>query len=208
VIQAESGLMSLLNPGVPVKMGVSVADLMGATYAPVAILGALRQRERDGRGQFIDVSMQDCTGWLTQFSWPDGEPSLPPWQRIEGADGYVLVCAGPERVQPLLAGLAPRAPCAGLVTRLRAAGLPAVRIRELREVLEGDLVRGRGLLVERPNRKGHPVKVLAPAYRLGRTPARIESLIGEAGADTEEILGELGYAAADIANLREAAVVR
>ncbi len=208
VIQAESGLMSLLSPDVPVKLGVSVADLMGATFAPVAIMGALRQRERDGLGQFIDVSMQDCTAWLTQFSWPDGEPSLPPWHRVEGADGFVLVCAGPERVRPCLAGLAPRqTPCPELVARFQAAGLPAVRIRELREVLQGGLVTRRGLLIERPNRQGHPVKVLAPTYRLERTPARIERLIGEVGADTEAILSELGYGSADIANLRDTAIV-
>src|SRR5205814_1733871 len=43
--------------GVPVKVGVSIADLTAALYATIATLAALRARERDGRGQLVDISM-------------------------------------------------------------------------------------------------------------------------------------------------------
>jgi len=44
--------------------GVQVADFSAAMYAAVAILAALRRRDQDGRGDYIDISITDCA-----FSW-------------------------------------------------------------------------------------------------------------------------------------------
>ena len=209
VIQAESGLMSLLSADGAIKMGVSIADMMGAIFAPLAVLAALRVRERDGRGRHIDVSMQACTAWLTQLSWPDGDPGLPPWERLEGCDGYVLATAAPEQVRSALAGCEPHTlPCDVLVSRLEAHGLAAVRIRELAEVLASDHVAERGLLHRLRNRNGNPVPVLAPPYRLEQTPARLERHIGGVGADTDPIRAELGYTPAQTAQLRHSGAIR
>ena len=59
IIQAMSGLMSITGEedGAPVKVGVSIADLASGLYATIAVLSALAVRERDGRGQLLDVSM-------------------------------------------------------------------------------------------------------------------------------------------------------
>jgi crotonobetainyl-CoA:carnitine CoA-transferase CaiB-like acyl-CoA transferase len=209
VIQAEAGLMSLVHPDVPVKLGVSIADLMGATFAPVAILAALKERERTGKGQRFDVSMQDATAWLTQFSWPAGASGLPPWCRIDARDGHVLAAAEPERVEAVLPRTGWSAlTCAAALASLQEAGLRAVRIEELPDVLFGPHVARRRLLPERSSRQGHPVNVLAPPYRLEGMPARLERHIGAIGADGEEVLGELGYTATDIAALRQAGVTR
>ncbi|MUN35276.1 CaiB/BaiF CoA transferase family protein [Actinomadura litoris] len=61
IVQAMSGLMSVTGPegGPGVRVGVSVGDIVPALYATVAVLSALRERERTGRGQHIDVSMFD-----------------------------------------------------------------------------------------------------------------------------------------------------
>ena len=72
VIQGESGIMSLTGrPDVPTKIGVSAADLLGPTFACVAILAALHYRTRRGRGQYLDASMFDVCVWTTQTRWPD-----------------------------------------------------------------------------------------------------------------------------------------
>src|SRR6185369_15876820 len=45
--------------GGPQKVGVAVADLFTGMYATVAILAALRHRDRTGQGQAIDMALLD-----------------------------------------------------------------------------------------------------------------------------------------------------
>src|SRR5262249_30416090 len=66
VVQAMSGFMDPTRvEGTPIKAGISAADIVGGTYGLLAILAALEQRERTGRGQYIDISMQDVACWST-----------------------------------------------------------------------------------------------------------------------------------------------
>ena len=55
----QAGLLSLTgaDPDAPVAPGTQVADLTGALWAVVAVLAALHERERTGRGQVCDVSL-------------------------------------------------------------------------------------------------------------------------------------------------------
>src|SRR3954466_2811121 len=58
--QGMSGLMSITGAedgSEPVKVGVPVTDLVCALYGALAVVSALRARDRDGAGQFIDVSL-------------------------------------------------------------------------------------------------------------------------------------------------------
>jgi crotonobetainyl-CoA:carnitine CoA-transferase CaiB-like acyl-CoA transferase len=61
-VQADTGVLSSTGfpDGPPVKAGVAVADFMGGVHLATAILAALYQRERTGRGQFVEVAMQDA----------------------------------------------------------------------------------------------------------------------------------------------------
>ena len=63
VIQGMSGFMSLNGEpgGDPMKFGVSISDLSCGLYAANAIQAALLMRERTGRGQWIDMSLLDCS---------------------------------------------------------------------------------------------------------------------------------------------------
>jgi len=63
VVQAMSGLMSLNGEpdGDPMKFGVPVSDLTCGLYAANAIQAALLMRERTGKGQWIDMSLLDCS---------------------------------------------------------------------------------------------------------------------------------------------------
>jgi crotonobetainyl-CoA:carnitine CoA-transferase CaiB-like acyl-CoA transferase len=67
VFQAMSGLMSVSGhpdgePGAgPMKVGISVIDILTGLYAGNAILAALRHRDvGGGSGQYIDISLLDC----------------------------------------------------------------------------------------------------------------------------------------------------
>jgi formyl-CoA transferase len=66
IMQAAGGLMSITGPaeGPPSKVGVAVVDLTTGMMAANAVLAALYARERNGRGQHIDISLFE-----TQLSW-------------------------------------------------------------------------------------------------------------------------------------------
>jgi len=61
-IQAASGLTGLpASPGgEPLGTGFSLADHVAGLYAAMAVLTALEQRRKTGKGQYIDVSQQEA----------------------------------------------------------------------------------------------------------------------------------------------------
>jgi crotonobetainyl-CoA:carnitine CoA-transferase CaiB-like acyl-CoA transferase len=61
-IQAMSGLMSVNGDasGRPTRIGVPVIDLVTGLNAAIGILLALQERNRSGRGQFVEASLFDC----------------------------------------------------------------------------------------------------------------------------------------------------
>jgi crotonobetainyl-CoA:carnitine CoA-transferase CaiB-like acyl-CoA transferase len=102
VVQAGAGLMALVDGPTecgPLKTGFSYGDLTAAHVAAFAILAALVERDRSGRGQLIDVAMHDALVWLTQLGWP-GVPA--PTHAVDGDDrGWTLRVAG-ETPEPVL----------------------------------------------------------------------------------------------------------
>jgi crotonobetainyl-CoA:carnitine CoA-transferase CaiB-like acyl-CoA transferase len=63
VVQAMSGFMSLTGEpdGEPMKHGVSISDLSCGLWAANAIQAALLGRVRTAKGQWIDISLFDCS---------------------------------------------------------------------------------------------------------------------------------------------------
>ena len=66
LIQSEAGLLSVTGtPEAPAKVGASMADIAAGMYAYSGILAALLQRQRDGRGRRVEVSMLEALGeWM------------------------------------------------------------------------------------------------------------------------------------------------
>jgi itaconate CoA-transferase len=66
LIQSEAGLVSVTGtPESPSKAGASMADIAAGMYAYSGILAALLQRQRDGRGRRVEVSMLESLGeWM------------------------------------------------------------------------------------------------------------------------------------------------
>jgi crotonobetainyl-CoA:carnitine CoA-transferase CaiB-like acyl-CoA transferase len=66
IFQAMSGMMSVSGipedePGAgPMKVGVSMVDILTSLYTTSAILAALHHRDTGGEGQYIDMSLLDC----------------------------------------------------------------------------------------------------------------------------------------------------
>ncbi|MBN9429426.1 MAG: CoA transferase [Burkholderiales bacterium] len=62
VIQAMAGLMSVNGEagGEPLRVGLPIVDMVTGLNAAVGILLALQERERSGRGQFVETALYDC----------------------------------------------------------------------------------------------------------------------------------------------------
>jgi len=106
IAQGVGGTVSITGePGrPPVRVGFSIGDIGAGLFAATAILAALHEREKSGKGQWIDVAMVDCqlgfcenacaryfaTGEIPQ---PLGSrhPLLTPFQVFATRDGYMIL---------------------------------------------------------------------------------------------------------------------
>ncbi|WP_372399429.1 CoA transferase [Azospirillum sp. HJ39] len=65
VVQMMTGLAYMTGPsGRPLRAGTSVVDITGGMFAVIAILVALRERERTGKGQAIETALFETTVFL------------------------------------------------------------------------------------------------------------------------------------------------
>ncbi len=73
IVQASSGLVSVNGSaeGGPVRIGVPVVDLSTGMNACIGILMALYERNRSGKGQFIDATLYDSAIALHQPHAPN-----------------------------------------------------------------------------------------------------------------------------------------
>ncbi len=115
LLQAMSGLMSVTGEpgedGRPLKVGAALIDMVCGQYATVAILAALRARDRDGMGQHVEVSLMDSAlaGLLNQGSayvlagevperLGNRHPSIAPYETFAAADGDFAVACGNDAI--------------------------------------------------------------------------------------------------------------
>jgi CoA:oxalate CoA-transferase len=113
VIQAMGGIMSLTGRpgGPPTRVGTSIGDIAAGLFAATGVVSALYQRRQTGRGALVDVAMLDCQVAILenalarlfasgQTPGPLGarHPSITPFDAFRCADGWVVVCAGNDRL--------------------------------------------------------------------------------------------------------------
>lgn len=109
LIQAMGGIMSLTGEpdGMPMKVGVGIADVVCGLYAANAIQAALRWRDASGQGQHIDIALYDtqvawlineATNYLVSGTLPirrgTAHPNIVPYQVFETLDGHVMLAVG------------------------------------------------------------------------------------------------------------------
>jgi crotonobetainyl-CoA:carnitine CoA-transferase CaiB-like acyl-CoA transferase len=108
-IQARSAVMSTtgFQSGPPLRTGPSVVDFMAGTHLLAGVLAALFQRTVTGRGQHVEVALQDAivpsltsniAGYLSSNgAMPErtgnrhGGMAVTPYNAYEAADGWVTV---------------------------------------------------------------------------------------------------------------------
>ncbi len=187
VIQAMSGFMAAVAPGaLPLKSGISTADTMGAQMAIVAVLAALEYRDRTGRGQYIDLSMQDISAWLTQTAWNSDGKTAAPHSIIAVRDGYVLAEA--DAVDLPMAREMDRVEAAAALSE---AGINASPVLSVRESAALPHTLDRRLWASIPEDGAHWPILMSP-LRLQRTPPFFSHLSPTVNADGPAIIAELG----------------
>ncbi len=114
IIQGMGGLMGITGEpnGPPVRIGVAITDIGAGMWATIAILAALKARERDGAGQYLDISMMDgSVAWMTYVAgnyfatgkvppkMGSAHPSIVPYQAFVASDGKsILIGGGNDRL--------------------------------------------------------------------------------------------------------------
>lgn len=106
VAQAMGGTMSLNGEadGPPLRVGVSIGDMVGGLYFALGILAALRARELTGRGQFLDVALMEaqmalCENAIVRHSAFGENPTrqgsrhalLAPFGPFPTKDGWIVI---------------------------------------------------------------------------------------------------------------------
>lgn len=120
VVQALGGVMSLTgHPGSPpTRVGTSIGDLAAGLFTAAGIASALVQRERTGRGTFVDVAMLDSQVALLENAiarlqitgevpGPLGSrhPSIAPFQAFATGSTPIVIAAGNDALFTRLAGV-------------------------------------------------------------------------------------------------------
>jgi crotonobetainyl-CoA:carnitine CoA-transferase CaiB-like acyl-CoA transferase len=118
--QGMGGFMSLtgMADGEPTRSGVPVSDIFTGVYSVIGILAALQQRQRTGKGCFVDTALVDSTvgvlanqgmNYLVSGQVPErignAHPNIVPYQVFPVADGYIIIATGNDSQYQKLCGV-------------------------------------------------------------------------------------------------------
>ncbi len=107
--QGMGGIMDLtgMADGEPTRIGIPVADIFTGVYSVVGILAALAEREKTGKGAYVDAALVDSTvgvlsnqalNYLVSGKVPkrigNAHANIVPYQVFPVADGRVIVATG------------------------------------------------------------------------------------------------------------------
>ena len=117
--QGMAGIMDLTGTadGEPTRIGIPVSDIFTGVYSVIGILAALAQRERTGKGCFIDTALVDSTvgvlanqgmNFLASGKVPErignAHPNIVPYQVFPVSDGYIIIATGNDSQYQKLCG--------------------------------------------------------------------------------------------------------
>ncbi len=113
VVQGMGGLMSVTGQpnSEPTRVGTSIGDITAGLFTAIGINAALYDREKTGKGMFIDVSMLDSqiailenaiARYLSKNEIPkpmgSRHPSIAPFEAFKTKDSYIIIAAGNDKL--------------------------------------------------------------------------------------------------------------
>ena len=242
IVQGLSGVMSITGDknSAPLRVGYPVADTIGGITAAFAVAAALFRRQRNGEGEFIDVSMLDATvvtmGWAVS-NWliagvtpePMGNENMTasPSGAFKTGDGLLNIAANQQEQFERLCDLIGRKELANdprfvnledrkrrrfelnheiedalaaksareWAALLNRNGVPAGEVLSIPQVLDYPQIRERGLVRRFVMRQAsdREIAVVRSGFRLASGDPEPSTPPPHLGADTENVLAELGY---------------
>jgi crotonobetainyl-CoA:carnitine CoA-transferase CaiB-like acyl-CoA transferase len=107
--QGIGGIMDLtgMADGPPTRVGVAITDIVTGCYSVIGILAALVEREKTGKGCYVDTALVDTTvgvlanqalNYLVSGFVPqrigNSHPNIVPYQEFPASDGHIIVATG------------------------------------------------------------------------------------------------------------------
>lgn len=120
VAQAMGGMTFLTGypDAEPVKVGPAISDAATGVHTAVAVLAALRHKDRTGEGQYIDVAMMDTVFSMLENSVPiltmmgqdpqrigNANPGSAPYNMYHTKDGNVVIATANDSLFTRLIGV-------------------------------------------------------------------------------------------------------
>ncbi len=117
-VQAMTGIMSVNGEvgGDPLRVGLPVVDLVTGLNAALGVLLALQERERSGKGQFVEASLYDsglsllhphAANWFLDGREPrltgNAHPNIYPYDAFPTRTAAIFLAVGNDRQFGLLA---------------------------------------------------------------------------------------------------------
>jgi crotonobetainyl-CoA:carnitine CoA-transferase CaiB-like acyl-CoA transferase len=206
----------------PSCLAGSPGDTIPGTFCALSILAALLHRGATGQGQRIDIAQTDSlitatglaqTRSMYSNSTADDRAYRPP-QHIHGVyeakDGYVALRVIGDRaiasvaevigveaneVKPSSEFLRKWLKDRGRdeITELLAEKVPCAPVITDDEIINDPNVRERKMIIEKQHPQGFNYRTIATGIKFSETPTKLELFPPELGANTIEILYQLGY---------------
>jgi crotonobetainyl-CoA:carnitine CoA-transferase CaiB-like acyl-CoA transferase len=219
--QGPTGMQTRLGgDGEPLMAPYPYNDYGSGNLAAFATLLALYHRMRGGDGQHVQSSLTQ-SGTFLQVPYmvaypgriwdePSGQ-STKGWNQFDrlyaATDRWFYLCA-PDGLEgiPELSGLSEEeledtfrtAPAESWVSLLTEAGVGAHSLVDQPDLMDDEVVRSRGLSIERQHPGFGRARMAGPSRRLHSTPPRPTRPVGPPGSDTRAVLEALGFDSDDL----------
>ena len=153
VVQGMGGLMSVTGHpnSEPTRVGTSIGDITAGLFTAIGINAALYDRQKTGKGMFIDVSMLDCqiailenaiARYLSKNEIPkpmgSRHPSIAPFEAFKTKDSYIIIAAGNDKLYEKLCNVL-EIPEMIIDKRFNTNSLRCENMNELKEIFENQL---------------------------------------------------------------------
>ena len=224
------------SEGPPIRPAEWHGDLDPGLWATIAILGAIRHRDRTGEGQLVDVSQLDTmiaqTGVaITGHTMRTDHPSpisnrrtigLSTFGMFKAQDGYVYIAADPQMKPRLLRGMGLEElettdelkewvsgrKVMDVVNALAPNSVPVAPVYNIEQMLEDPHVKARESIIETEHITAGKVRSPQFPIKLSKSPADSSKPAPTLGQHNEEVLVNLlGYTKEQVDDLRKSGAI-